>query len=893
MCGWAMRFARFVGPAAVALLLLLLLLVVAPPASAQPRGRAEDESAAFVIEAREAIRKNKLDDAARSLDQAILLNPRSIEAYVLRSVVHQLKGKFAEGVAVMRRARAQDPSNPEVQARLGALLIKTPTGGSEGLQLLEAVAKESPPRPEALYALGEYWRARGAHRRAIVALRQYNEKQFENREQAFESTILEADSRLRARMPRLAKDTLAPLESLARDPKSSLTKPQRQRIALLGALIEAAMDCAKARPRLDALDDSLTRGVLLVRGRCALELNRVEEAQEMARRYLSSPPDRIAGAVLLADVYAAQGNVISAREVLTALAGELVAEDKPGRPKLSSAQRRDAQRTVEVRLAGLLRRGGELGRAIERLRAIGPPASPEQDPRWWLELGLALLARDDLVAQADYRARLAAILTDEIREPSKEELFERRPEKLADARLWALLGELELRLGEPAAAELSLEHSLRLRPLRAVQELHARAAVQRRVGDAARKLVAGDAAGAEAELLAVARYSGSRPNGALDGALWRNLGIARLMQQRGAPAVEALQRANAVAPSAINAMLLGRAFAMARDRARARAAYEQAAKLAAGADRLEVALDRASFELSANEPASAVAELDAVEDALVAISAADASAEGRALTDRYRSARASARHVAGVAALRAGQAGRALALLVEGSRPDAPAALRCDYALAVLAARGGDALRVLKNLGKQECGPLTQVDALKILAVAADSETPSRAKAALSSLQRLAPKQGASRTLWSEATRVVAQNAAAEAFRVAQGAGLEVRAAQLVAAREYLRRARSASAPFGDDELELSRLAIDLDVALELSDRREADRRITAMLPALERLAQRLPEADVHLGLAYDHLHSDQALVVWRRARRSGVRLPQLGEWIKAKERLEPRGEDL
>lgn len=903
MCGSGMPSSRLVILAALAISML-----AAGSAAAQRAGKGEDESAAFVGEARAAMRKNKLDDAARSLDQAILLDPENIEAYVLRGAVHQSQKEFAAGVALLRRARAHWPTHPAVLARLGALLVKTPQGEREGLPLLEAAARRPSPRPEVLLALGELWRQRGEHRRAIVALRKYNltlgsdastdATTDASTDATINSTLALADSYLRARMPRAARDELAPLASRRAKAETPFARRQQQRLALLGALVEAAIDCAKASPRLAALDVSITLDILLVRGRCALELGDFDEAQKLARRYLASnPSSRTAGAVLLADVYAAQGSLIRARELLDDATVDLGAADKPDRPKLTEPQRRAARRTIDVRLAGLRRRGGELGLAIERLRAIGPPASPQDDARWWLELGKALLARDELVplALAEFRAQLAAVLVDEIREPLEDELFEPRPSKLADPQLWALLGEIELELGDAAAAEKSLEHSLRLRPLRAVRELHARAAVQRRVEDAARKLLAGDGAGAEAELLTVIDYPGSRPNGALDGALagamWRNLGVARLMQQRGALAVDAFQRATQVAPGAINSMLLGRAFAMASDRVRARAAYEQAAKLASGAERLEVAIERAGFELSVDEPASAAAELDAVEDALPSVTSADASPERRALADRYRSARANARHVAGVEALRSGQAGRALLLLADGSRPEAPAALRCDYALAVLAARGGDAVRVLKNLGKAECPFAAQGDALKILTVAADSETPAHARTALASLQRLTPRPGASRGLWSAAVRVVAQNAAAEAFRLAQRASGDARAGYLAAAREHLRRARGAPASFGDDELELSGLALELDAALTLPDRRLADRRISTLLPALDRLAQRVPEAEVHLGLAYDHLQQgDLALSAWRRARRGGVRLPQLAEWIKAKERLEPKG---
>jgi Tfp pilus assembly protein PilF len=70
---------------------LAALMVVASAgagtASAQ-RERGEDESAALVEEGRRALKDGELDDAARALDQAIALNPRRIEAYVLRAAIH-------------------------------------------------------------------------------------------------------------------------------------------------------------------------------------------------------------------------------------------------------------------------------------------------------------------------------------------------------------------------------------------------------------------------------------------------------------------------------------------------------------------------------------------------------------------------------------------------------------------------------------------------------------------------------------------------------------------------------------------------------------------------------------------------------------------------------------
>ncbi len=94
--------------------LALALVLVAGAAHAQPR--AEDESRALVDEGREALRDARLDAAARALDQAIALNPRRIEAYVLRGAVHLARREHG------RRRRAAPPrarAGPRQRRRAG------------------------------------------------------------------------------------------------------------------------------------------------------------------------------------------------------------------------------------------------------------------------------------------------------------------------------------------------------------------------------------------------------------------------------------------------------------------------------------------------------------------------------------------------------------------------------------------------------------------------------------------------------------------------------------------------------------------------------------------------------------------------------------------------------
>ena len=49
----------------------------------------------------------------------------------------------------------------------------------------------------------------------------------------------------------------------------------------------------------------------------------------------------------------------------------------------------------------------------------------------------------------------------------------------------------------------------------------------------------------------------------------------------------------------------------------------------------------------------------------------------------------------------------------------------------------------------------------------------------------------------------------------------------------------------------------------------------------------KVPEALVNLGIAYDKKGEPQkALDVWRRAKKLGVRSPELQQWIESKERV-------
>ena len=157
--------------------------------------------------------------------------------------------------------------------------------------------------------------------------------------------------------------------------------------------------------------------------------------------------------------------------------------------------------------------------------------------------------------------------------------------------------------------------------------------------------------------------------------------------------------------------------------------------------------------------------------------------------------------------------------------------------------------------------------AAPILLAFTDGLNPRRAPRALDKLTSLTAKAtGPAAALLGTAIRVVALEAAQDAYR----------AGNLGAARKYLATARAANAKVGGDEVARNLAVLDL-----------ADGKVDAAIAQLERLAPRLPEALINLGIAYER-KGDQvrALDAWRRARKAGARFSPLPEWIEAKERI-------
>jgi tetratricopeptide (TPR) repeat protein len=790
------------------LAILISLLLASLPARAQRVTQGEDESAALVDEGRRELKRGKLDDAAKALDQAIALNPRRVDAYVLRAAVYAARKQYKQGVELMRRAQAMAPTDDEVLVALGTQLVLA--GDADvGVPLLEQVTAHDPRRYDAQLLLGGHYHDTGNWPAAVTALEAYfAARPAELAKEDARHRVDLADAYLRSGKPQQA---LGLFQRAAADKKTDL----RARIGVAWAT--AAIDCKKARPLLRDLEPAAEAHpeVWLVDGQCALALGDPGGALALGRRYLDKAPHgSAAGHALVGEAYAARGNLAEAKKELAA-AREL----------------EPARRRWTVRFAVVLRRAGDLDGALAALDKLGPPAQAALDPDWWAELGETLLAKGDAAGAA---SRLA---------PPAQEL----PEAVA---LHVVLGAAQLASKQPEAAVATLagtEGTPRGRKL----------LVDALVTGAAEKLA--DNAAVDAEPLLV-RAEKLDANAMVE----RDLGIARLAQNRAADAIVPLDRAAKADGSAITLMLAARARALAGDVLAARPLYERAVAAGAPIEKPEVAIDWAASELAGGDPNVAVTALEKT-----ATAAGGAAAAGK-LAARHKAALATARHAAGVAALRAGNGARAVELLRASAGADPQLATRCDLALAaVVAGEPAAALSALAAVGGQSCPFPAPADtqAAPILVAFVEAQTPKRAARSLDRLTALAAKAtGAAAALLGTATRVVALEAGADAYKSGDAA----------AARKYLATAKAANARIGGDEVAANLALLDL-----------IEGKTDSAIVQLERIGPKVPEALVTLGIAYDKKGEPQkALDAWKRARKAGARFGPLNDWIDAKERV-------
>jgi len=789
---------------------LVVLLAVATPALAQRPNEAEDESAGFVAEGRAALRHGDLDDAAKALDQAIALNPRRIEAYVLRSAVYAAKKQYKDGVALMKRAQLLAPNDLDVLTALGSQLVLSGDTG-DGVPLLAQVVAKDPARYDAQLLLGHHWHDTASWSQAITALEAYfAHRPGELAKEDPRHQVDLADAYLRANQ---AGKALALFEH-ARDGAKPGATQLRARLGTAWAM--AAVDCKRARPLLHDLDPIAERypEVWLVDGQCALALGDPNGALGLGQRYLERGPQAsAAGHALVGEAQAARGNLAEARKEL-----ETARTLEP------------AKRRFTIKLAIVLRRANRAGEAIAALDKLGPPSTPSMDPEWYVEEGEALLVQGDAAGAV---AKLSPVMT----------------ELATSAPIHVTFGAAQLAVNQAEAAVKMLEVAETLQSTARGKKLLVDALLIAAVA----KLSANDAAAAEPML---ARANQLDDQNAL---VWRDLGAARLALDKPADALVVLDRAAKADASPIVLMLDARAHALTNDVAGARALYDRA--LTNDKDNaVEISIDWAASEVAGGDPAIAVTALEKTAP----------QAKTGPLANRHRQALATARHAAGLAALRAGNGPKALELLRAAVAADNSVANRCDLAVAAVAS--GDAtsaLTALKGVTGVTCPFPAPADtqAVPILAAFTEGLNPKRAAKSLERLTALGGKStGAAAALLGTAIRVVALNAAQDAYRDGQ----------LAAARKYLATAKAANAKVGNDEVAHNLAVLDL-----------ADGKVDSAIAQLERLSSKVPEALVNLGIAYER-KGDQAkaLDAWRRAKKLGVRFGPLPEWIDAKERI-------
>ncbi|MCX5742923.1 MAG: tetratricopeptide repeat protein, partial [Proteobacteria bacterium] len=476
-----------------------------PAALAQPT-KGEDESAALVDEGRGALRKGSLDDAAKALDQAISLNPRRVDAYVLRAAVYAARKQYKDGIALMRKAQQLAPSDDEVLVALGAQLVLS-GDVTTGVPILQAVVARTPSRYDAQVLLGHHAHTQGKWPESIAAYEAYFAARpaVLAREDARHRVEL-ADAYLRYHQ---APKALALFEQAIREYPTQGKADVRAQIGVAWAT--AAIDCRKARPMLKALEPQADQhpAIWLVDGRCALALGDSGAALAQGQRYLKKVPDgEAAGHALVGEAYAVRGNLAEARKEL-----ELAHTLEPTR------------RRWTVRLAHVLRRAGDAVQALEALDQLGPPTTAAIDPDWWHELGESLLGKTDAAGAV---TRLAPIVV----------------ELAGDAELRTIYGAAQLQIGQFELAIKTLEEAEAIASTPRSKKLLADALAQVGTG----KLRDGELDAAEAMLARSEQLDGNA-------FVWRNLGIARMQRGKFADAQGLLDRAAKAEPSAVTLLL--------------------------------------------------------------------------------------------------------------------------------------------------------------------------------------------------------------------------------------------------------------------------------------------------------------------------------------------------
>ncbi len=682
----------------------LLLLAATPPAQADD----DDEASLLIAEARDALGARKLDRAATLLDRALAIDPRRIDAYVLRGSVHVARKQYPQALALLRRAHGLAPRNLDVLEALGGAEVLGGADAAAGMARLERVVSADPRRYQAHAVLGTAYVRRQAWDRAVRSLDAY----LAARPRSLASADLRyrldlANAHLRAGAPTVARTQF---DTITRE------RPQNVEARLGRAWATAAVDCGDAVPLLRALGELTDTypEIHEVHARCALLLGAADEAVQVAEKYRSARPHRAAPAALVGEARAAKGDPIGAIEALT---------------RATSLEPGNA--LYAFRLARVERATGATETALQRLRTSGPPAGFEDE--WTLELGLASFDSDDA---AGARATL-------------EPLVARRPE-LTAARATLGMALVELRELDPA-----IDH------LRAVQrdgDVRARRALVRALNlRAVRALEAGERPAAERDLVEAGEVLD-------DPGTWRNLGGVRLEGGDTAGALAALARAG---DDPASLYLLGRAHGAAGAWRDARRALEQAAKKPPPdlTFSVDVAIELAHVQRRTGDEEEAVATIERV------LTVKDAALANRARAAYFATVQAAASDALADARVAVAHRvlARAHQRLDASSPETLRTAISCDLALAASAlTRRDEALALLRPMAKRKasCPFAAPADALGVdILIAWNEGTGARAKASLARLDALRGRAtGGASGLLTLAARDVAVRAALEAF---------------------------------------------------------------------------------------------------------------------------------
>lgn len=152
----------------------LSLSALAPALAAYP-GEIRLEptlSDALVEQARWQLRRGERQEAARSVDRALVAEPRHSGAHSVRGLLRLVQGSPHDALADFEAARHLTPGDPAVLANLGATLLALGVL-DDAREVLEQALELDPLQPEAALNLGITWDRGGDPARAARLYRRF------------------------------------------------------------------------------------------------------------------------------------------------------------------------------------------------------------------------------------------------------------------------------------------------------------------------------------------------------------------------------------------------------------------------------------------------------------------------------------------------------------------------------------------------------------------------------------------------------------------------------------------------------------------------------------------------------------------------------------------------